>query len=50
MIGGVCGGIGKFLEIDPTIVRVIWAFATILSVGIGIIAYILAWIIIPEKK
>ena len=50
MIGGVCGGIGEFLEIDPTVVRVIWAFATILSVGIGIIAYILAWIIIPEKK
>jgi len=50
MIGGVCGGIGEFLEIDPTIVRVIWAFVTILSIGIGIIAYILAWIIIPEKK
>jgi phage shock protein PspC (stress-responsive transcriptional regulator) len=50
MIGGVCGGIGEFLEIDPTIVRVIWAFLTILSIGVGIIAYILAWIIIPEKK
>ncbi len=49
MIGGVCGGIGEFLEIDPTIVRVIWAFLTILSIGVGIIAYILAWIIIPEK-
>lgn len=50
MIGGVCGGIGKFLEIDPTVVRVIWAFMTVLSIGVGIIAYILAWIIIPEKK
>ena len=50
MIGGVCGGIGEFLEIDPTVVRVIWAFLTILSIGVGIIAYILAWIIIPEKK
>jgi phage shock protein PspC (stress-responsive transcriptional regulator) len=50
MIGGVCEGIGEFLEIDPTVVRVIWAFLTILSIGIGIIAYILAWIIIPEKK
>ena len=50
MIGGVCAGIGEFLEIDPTVIRVIWAFVTILSIGIGIIAYILAWIIIPEKK
>jgi len=50
MIGGVCGGIGEFLEIDPTVIRVIWAFVTILSIGLGIIAYILAWIIIPEKK
>jgi len=50
MIGGVCGGIGEFLEIDPTIIRIIWAFVTILSIGIGIIAYILAWIIIPEKQ
>ena len=50
MIGGVCGGIGEFLEIDPTVVRVIWAFVTVLSIGVGIIAYILAWIIIPEKK
>jgi len=50
MIGGVCGGFGEFLDIDRSVVRVIWAFATILSVGIGIIAYILAWIIIPEKK
>jgi len=50
MIGGVCEGTGEFLEIDPTIVRVIWAFLTILSIGVGIIAYILAWIIIPEKK
>ena len=50
MIGGVCGGIGEFLEIDPTVVRVIWAFMTVLSIGVGIIAYILTWIIIPEKK
>ncbi len=49
MIAGVCEGIGEFLEIDPTVVRVIWAFVTILSMGVGIIAYILAWIIIPEK-
>ena len=49
MIAGVCGGIGEYFDADPTIVRLIWAFATIISAGLGIIAYIIALIIIPEK-
>jgi len=49
MLGGVCGGIGKHLEVDPTVIRLIWAVLTLLSVGIGIIAYIIAWVIIPEE-
>lgn len=46
MIGGVCGGIAEYFDIDPTIVRLIWAFA-ILCGGFGLLAYIVAWIIIP---
>lgn len=46
MIGGVCGGIGEYFDIDPTIVRLVWAFAT-LWFGIGVLAYIIAWIVIP---
>ena len=46
MIGGVCGGIGGFLNIDPTIVRL--CFAVPALVGYGIIGYIAALIIIPE--
>ena len=49
MIAGVCGGIGEYFSIDPTIIRLIWVVFTLLSVGIGILAYILAAIIIPEK-
>ena len=49
MIAGVCGGIGEYLNADPTIVRLIWAFATIITAGLGIIAYAVAWIIVPEK-
>tara|TARA_Y100000310_G_C20378431_1_gene666891 strand:- start:40 stop:243 length:204 start_codon:yes stop_codon:yes gene_type:complete len=49
MIAGVCGGIGEYFNIDPTIIRLIWVVFTLLSVGIGILAYILAAIIIPEK-
>ncbi len=50
MIAGVCGGIGKYLDADPTIVRLIWAIVTLVSFGLGIFVYLLAWIIIPEKS
>jgi phage shock protein C len=50
VLGGVCGGIGEHLDIDPTVIRLVWAVITLLSVGIGIIAYIVAWIIVPEAE
>ena len=46
---GVCGGVAEFFNIDSTIVRLGWAFATIF-VGAGILAYIIAALIIPEKS
>ena len=49
IIAGVCAGIGEYLEIDPTVIRLIWVLLTILSMGGGLIAYLLAWIIIPEE-
>ncbi|MEX2017170.1 MAG: PspC domain-containing protein [Candidatus Pacearchaeota archaeon] len=49
IFGGVCGGIAEYLETDPTIIRLIWVLVTILSVGLGLIGYLIAWIIIPEK-
>jgi phage shock protein PspC (stress-responsive transcriptional regulator) len=48
MLGGVCAGLGEHLDVDPTVIRLIWAVVTFLSFGTGIIIYILAWIIIPE--
>jgi len=48
VIGGVCGGIGIYFGIDPTLTRIIWVAATLLG-GAGIIAYIVAWIVIPEE-
>jgi phage shock protein PspC (stress-responsive transcriptional regulator) len=47
MLGGVCGGIGEYFDIDPTIVRLV-AVVFALS-GAGILAYIIAWIIIPDQ-
>lgn len=49
LIAGVCGGIGDYLDIDPTVIRVLWLICTILSFGICIIAYIAAWVIIPRE-
>ncbi len=48
-IAGVCGGIAEYLEMDPTAVRLIFAAVSLFS-GIGILAYIAAVIIIPERE
>lgn len=48
MVAGVCGGLGEYLEIDPTLIRLAWVFLT-LAGGFGLIAYFLAVIIMPER-
>ncbi len=49
MLSGVCGGLAEYFKIDPTIVRLVYLFLTLASVGIGIIAYIIMVIVFPEK-
>ena len=47
MLGGVAGGLGDYFAVDPVLIRLAWvalAFA-----GIGVLAYIAAWIIVPEE-
>ena len=46
-LDGVCGGFAEYLNIDPTIIRLIWAIL-ILAVGTGVLAYIVAAIVMPE--
>lgn len=48
IIDGVCGGIAEYLNLDPTVIRVIWAILSVWG-GIGIIAYILCALIMPRK-
>lgn len=45
---GVCGGIAEYFNIDSTLVRLLWA-VLVVFVGTGVLAYILAAIIIPDK-
>lgn len=48
-IAGVCGGIAEYFEIDATLVRLAWAIF-VLCAGSGIIAYLLAALIIPNES
>ena len=51
MLAGVCGGIGEFFAMDPTIVRLLWAILSLLSGGIGgILIYLAFWIIVPRNQ
>jgi phage shock protein C len=51
MLGGVCGGLGDYFNLDPTLVRLGWVVLTIFpSCGFGILAYIIAAIVIPSES
>lgn len=47
-IAGVCGGVAEYLNIDPTVVRLIWALLVLAGTA-GIWAYLIAALVIPEK-
>jgi len=49
LIGGVCGGLGAYFGIDPVIVRLVFVAAAIWG-GLGFLAYLLFWIIIPPEE
>lgn len=48
MICGVCGGIGEYFNVDPTVIRLIWVILSFFSVGAGIVIYIIAAVIMPD--
>ena len=50
MLAGVCAGIANYFNLDPTLIRVIYALLTLFPAFAGIIVYLLLWIIIPEEK
>ncbi len=47
MIAGVCGGLGKYLGIDPTLLRLAFALLVVFGVGSGILLYLVLMIIVP---
>lgn len=48
VIGGVAGGLGDYLNVDPVIIRIMMVVLTLLN-GIGVLIYIIMWIVIPEE-
>ena len=46
-IGGVCGGFAEYLDMDPTLMRLIWVMMALFA-GWGLIGYFIAWIVMPE--
>lgn len=48
MIAGVCGGVGVYFGIDPTLVRLLFVFGTLLG-GPGLLAYLIMLLVVPEE-
>lgn len=49
-LGGICGGLGVYLRIDPVVVRLLWVGVTCLTGFVpGILAYLIAWVIVPPE-
>lgn len=49
MISGVCQGLSEYFNLDVTIIRLIWVIVTLCSAGLGIIGYLIAAVIMPDK-
>lgn len=48
MVAGVAGGMGEYFDVDPTIVRLVWVAAAILTSGLAIPVYVVLWLIMPQ--
>ncbi len=49
VIAGVCGGLGEYFGIDPTIIRIIFVIMALPGGAPGILLYIILWVIMPER-
>jgi len=49
MLGGVCGGLGDYFDVDANIVRFLFILLAVLT-GFGVLAYVVLWLILPERE
>lgn len=48
MVAGVCSGVAGYLGLDPTLVRLLAVLGVVFSFGAALVAYVVAWILMPE--
>jgi phage shock protein PspC (stress-responsive transcriptional regulator) len=50
IIAGVCGGIAEYMGVDPTVIRILYVFASIFTAAFpGVLVYFIMWLIMPEN-
>jgi phage shock protein C len=49
MIAGVCGGLGEYFDVDPTLIRLLWVIVFFMG-GSGVLIYTIFWIVLPEEE
>ncbi|MEM4434999.1 MAG: PspC domain-containing protein [Sulfolobales archaeon] len=50
LLCGVCGGIGEYADVDPSVIRLLWVFLTVLYPQVGLTLYVVACLILPSKE
>lgn len=50
MLGGVCGGLAEYWNVDPTFIRVVFAVLFFVPVMPIVLPYLIMWLLIPERK
>lgn len=50
MLCGVCGGLGEYLNLDPTVIRIAWVLLTFFSLGTAVLVYFIAAVIMPDEE
>ncbi len=49
MLGGVCSGVARYLNVDVSLVRVLTAVGTVLGVGSLLLVYLILWAVLPQE-
>ncbi len=49
VLGGVCGGIARFVDARPSTIRLVWGLSVIPSIGVSAVGYLLVWLMLPAE-
>jgi len=48
MIAGICGGLGEYLDADPTVIRIVFVILALFGLFPGVLLYLALWLVIPD--